>query len=196
MGSSGYTHRTVAAYWFTTSTSALRLTTRLLPSSRSVLSFAVASVSKLPSQTSLLPQSSKLQARLVLIPRRSKCASSQRLSPKVSRPFSASRIKRPLTAGLPHPATFHLRRFSRPWRFTPLYPAPRLLHRGSLVGFLPSRVTPELKRATPSPKSLSLMVLTRQQLLRTVACAVLSRCTSRDLLRQFDRNHLLQVSLP
>lgn len=40
------------------------------------------------------------------------------------------------------------------------------------------------------------MVLTRQRLLRTVACAVLSRCTSRDLLRQFDRNHLLQVSLP
>jgi hypothetical protein len=145
MGSSGYNHRTVAAYWFATSASALRLTTWLLPSSRSVLPFAVASVSKLPSQTSLLPQSSRLQARLVLIPRHSKCTSSQRLSPKVSRPFSASRIKRPLTAGLPHPATFHLRRFSRPWRFTPLYPAPRLLHRGSLMGFLPSRVTPELR---------------------------------------------------
>jgi hypothetical protein len=40
------------------------------------------------------------------------------------------------------------------------------------------------------------MALTRQQLLRTVACAALSRCTSRDSLRQFDRNHLLPVSLP
>jgi len=45
MGSLGYTHWTVAAYWFATSAPALRLTTRLLPSSRPVLPAAVASVS-------------------------------------------------------------------------------------------------------------------------------------------------------
>jgi hypothetical protein len=64
------------------------------------------------------------------------------------------------------------------------------------MGFLPSRVTPELERMGSSPNSSSFLVLASRQLLRTVAYAASSCCTFKDVLSQLDRNHLLPVSLP
>ena len=128
-------------------------------------------------------------------PHHSKCASPPGSSPKVSRPSSASRAKRLLTAGLPHPlrsafAVSHS--LDGLLRFAP-FPG---IAPGNTHGVSALQGNSRTARATPSPKSPPLMALARQQLLRTVACAASSRCTSRDSLRRFDRNHLLPVSLP
>ena len=128
-------------------------------------------------------------------PHHSKCASPPGSSREVSCPSSASRAKRLLTAGLPHPlrSAFAVSHdLGGLLRFAP-FPG---IAPGNAHGISALQGNSRTARLTPSPKSPSLMVLARQQLLRTVACAASSRCTSRDSLRRFDRNHLLPVSLP